>query len=124
MHIGIIFMKLVKKKMLQNEPCLHYGPWGLTDILDKIIFFFILLKKIIEKCKKLLNYFIIISIFNPNKSYNKCHRLSIWMSQTRLIYCICHFLGRNRRFLAKICETIEYQVLLNSCRHKLSECDQ
>ena len=45
-------------KMLQNEPCLHFGPWGVTEIFwGKIIRFYWKIAKYWKKC--------IIILFSP-----------------------------------------------------------
>jgi hypothetical protein len=41
--------------------------------------------------KKMHNYFIVISISNPDKSYDKYHSFSFLMYQTWLVYFIDHF---------------------------------
>ena len=56
------------------------------------------------------NYFNFISISNPDKSYDKYHRLSFLMSQTWLVYFIDHFGAKNEEFLNENHEpnTFEY----------------
>jgi hypothetical protein len=42
--------------------------------------------------EKMHNNFIFTSVFNPcESSYDKCHRLSFFMSQTRFVCSIGHF---------------------------------
>jgi hypothetical protein len=64
-------------KMLQNEPCLHCGPWSITEIFwDKIIRF---CGKITKYWKKMYYHFtsIFTSVLNScESSYDKCHRLT------------------------------------------------
>jgi hypothetical protein len=48
---------------------------------------------------KMCNHFIFISILNPCKSsYDKCHRLSFLMYQTRFVYSIGHFGAKTADF--------------------------
>jgi hypothetical protein len=66
--------------MLPNEPCLHFGPWGITELFSgKILRFY---GKITENWGGgVHNYFIVISILNSDKSsYDKYYRLSFLMS--------------------------------------------
>jgi hypothetical protein len=52
------------------------------------------------KLEKMHNYFIVISILNPDKSsYDKYHRLSFLISQTWFVYFIDHFGAKNAEFL-------------------------
>jgi hypothetical protein len=48
--------------------------------------------------EKIHNYFIVISISNPNKFYDKYHRLSFLMSQTWFVNFIDHFGAKNAEF--------------------------
>jgi hypothetical protein len=63
------------KNILQNEPCLHSCPFGVTEILQDFV------EKSL-KVWKLYNYFIIISILYPKiLFYNKCHKVSLYVSK-------------------------------------------
>jgi hypothetical protein len=44
------------------------------------------------------NYFIVISISNPYRYYDKYHRMSFLMSQTWFVYFIDHFGAKNEEF--------------------------
>jgi hypothetical protein len=59
--------------------------------------------------KKIHNYFIVISISNPNKSYDKYHRLSFFMSQTWFVNFIDHFGAKNAKFLNENHEPDTYE---------------
>jgi hypothetical protein len=49
--------------------------------------------------EKMYNHFIFISILNFSEySYDKCHRLSFLMSQTRFVYSIGHFGAKTTDF--------------------------
>jgi hypothetical protein len=57
--------------------------------------------------KKICNHFIFTSILNPcESSYDKCHRLSFLMSQTRFACSIGHFGEKPQIYFTKICETV------------------
>jgi hypothetical protein len=49
--------------------------------------------------EKIHYYFIVISISNPDKSFDKYHRLLFLMSQTWFVYFIDHFWAKNEEFL-------------------------
>jgi hypothetical protein len=71
------------------------------------------------KLGKSYNYFIIISILNPKESfYNKCHRLSLYVSKT-ICLLFWSFWAKMSRFIVKLCEAIKYRVVWNSYMHKL-----
>jgi hypothetical protein len=53
-------------EILPNEPCLHFGPWGVLELIwGKTIRFY---GKISKNWEKMHNDFIAISILNPDKS--------------------------------------------------------
>jgi hypothetical protein len=83
--------------MLESEPCLHFGPWDVTEIFwDKIVRFYGNSLKI----GKMHNYFIVSSILNPDKSCNdKYHRLSFLMSQKWFVYFIDLFGAKKFRIV-------------------------
>jgi hypothetical protein len=54
------------------------------------------------------NYFIVISISNPDKSNDKYHKLSFLMSQTWFVYFIDNFGAKNEEFLYENHESNTY----------------
>jgi hypothetical protein len=57
-------------------------------------------REILEKMYRGPNQFIFTSIFHPSEySYDKYHRLSFLMSQTRFVYSIGHFGAKTTDFL-------------------------
>jgi hypothetical protein len=87
------------RKMLQIEPCLHFGLWGVTELFwGKIIRFYGNITGIWGK--KMHNYFIVVSILNPDKSSrDRYHRLSFLMSKTWFVYFMDHIGGKHAGFL-------------------------
>jgi hypothetical protein len=75
--------------MLQNEQCLHFGPWGVTEIfLGKTIKFLLKNLRILEN----MHHFIFTRILTSSESsYDKCYSLSFLMSKTWIVY----FIGYN-----------------------------
>jgi hypothetical protein len=61
------------------------------------------------KLEKMHNYFIVISISNPDKSSDEYHRLSFLMSQTGFAYFIDHFGAKNEDFLNENHEPNTYE---------------
>jgi hypothetical protein len=85
-------------KMLQHETCLHFGSLGVMEIFwggnHKI-----LLEKITESWENCIIIFIIVSILNRKESfYNKCHRLSLYVSKTTCLL-FWSFWSKMSRFL-------------------------
>jgi hypothetical protein len=64
------------------------------------------------------NYFIVISILNPDKcTYDKYHGLSFLMSQTWFVYFIDHFGAKNAEFLNENHEPNTYTMNVNLLNH-------
>jgi hypothetical protein len=66
--------------------------------------------KIAKYWEKMYNHFIFNSVLNLcESSYDKCHRLSFLMSQTRFVCSIGHFWAKTAVFEMKIRETVPGQ---------------
>ena len=62
--------------------------------------------------KNTCNYFIVIRISNHDKSYDKNHRVSFFMSQSWLVYFIDHFGARNTEILYETINLIVPLILV------------